>query len=232
MYEELKKRVYEANWQLVNYGLVILTFGNVSQLDREKGVMAIKPSGVDYKQMSPEDMVVLNLDGQVVEGKLRPSSDTATHLYLYRAWPAISGIAHAHSDFATSFAQARTEIPILGTTQSDFCPGPVPVTRQLTKEEVNSEYELNTGKVIVERFEHLNPSHFPACLVNGHGPFAWGKSAEAAVDNLLHLEKIARMALMTGLINPEASTLKDYLIKKHFERKHGPTAYYGQRKEK
>ncbi len=232
MYEELKKTVWEANLQLVNYGLVILTFGNVSQVDREKGVIAIKPSGIDYQQMSPEDMVVLSLDGQVVEGRWRPSSDTPTHLYLYRAWPAIGGIAHAHSDWATSFAQAGVEIPILGTTQADFCPGAVPVTRELTEEEVKGEYELNTGKVIVERFEHLNPAHFPACLVNGHGPFAWGQSAAAAVDNLLHLEKIARMALLTRLIKPETPELKDYLIKKHFERKHGPKAYYGQRKEK
>jgi L-ribulose-5-phosphate 4-epimerase len=232
MYEELKKRVFEANLQLVDYGLVILTFGNVSQLDREKGVMAIKPSGVAYKQMQPEDMVILDLDGRVVEGSLRPSSDAPTHLYLYRSWPAIGGIAHAHSDWATSFAQAGVEIPVLGTTQADFCPGAVPVTRELTEEEVKGEYELNTGKVIVERFEHLDPAHFPACLVSGHGPFAWGKSGGEAVDHLLHLEIIARMAAMTKLINPETEELKNYLVKKHFERKHGPQAYYGQRKEK
>ncbi|MFA4925757.1 MAG: L-ribulose-5-phosphate 4-epimerase [Candidatus Aminicenantales bacterium] len=232
MYDELKKRVFEANLQLVEYGLVILTFGNVSQIDREKGFMAIKPSGVAYKQMQPADMVVLDLNGRVVEGSLRPSSDAPTHLHLYRFWPDIGGIAHAHSDFATSFAQAGAEIPVLGTTQADFCPGPVPVTRQLIEEEVNSDYELNTGRIIVERFRLLDPAHFPACLVSGHGPFAWGKSAQEAVDNLLHLEKIARMAAITRLINPETEELKNYLIKKHFARKHGPQAYYGQRKEK
>ncbi|MGB9763766.1 MAG: L-ribulose-5-phosphate 4-epimerase [Candidatus Saccharicenans sp.] len=232
MYEDLKKRVYEANLRLVKYGLVILTFGNVSEIDREKGVLAIKPSGVDYERMTPADMVVLNLEGRVVDGHLRPSSDTPTHIYLYKSFPGIRGIAHAHSDYATAFAQARTEIPCLGTTQADFAPGPIPVTRELSEEEVSSDYELNTGKVIAERFALLDPIQYPACLVAGHGPFAWGKSGSEAADNLLDLEKIAKMAFITRLINPEARPLKDYLLKKHFERKHGPKAYYGQGKEK
>lgn len=232
MYEELKKRVYEANLRLVEYGLVVLTFGNVSEIDREKGVMAIKPSGVEYEKMTPEDIVVLDLNGRLVDGNLRPSSDTPTHLYLYNSFSSIGGIAHAHSDYATAFAQAGIEIPCLGTTHADHFPGSVPITRELKEEEVSTDYELNTGKVIVERFRELDPLHFPACLVSGHGPFAWGKSARQAVDNLLALEKIAKMAALTLFINPEAKNLKDYLIKKHFERKHGPKAYYGQRKEK
>jgi L-ribulose-5-phosphate 4-epimerase len=232
MYEELKKRVFEANLKLVEYGLVVLTFGNVSEVDRENGVMAIKPSGVEYEKMTPEDIVVLDLNGRQVDGNLRPSSDTPTHLYLYNSFVGIGGIAHAHSDLATAFAQAGLEIPCLGTTQADHFPGPVPITRVLKEEEVAGDYELNTGKVIVERFNQLDPFHFPACLVSGHGPFAWGKSAREAVDNLLALEKIARMAAITLSINPGAESLKDYLIKKHFERKHGPKAYYGQRKEK
>jgi len=232
MYEDLKKQVWEANLKLVEYGLVILTFGNVSQVDREKGVMAIKPSGVAYDRMKPEDMVVLDLDGKQVEGRLQPSSDTATHLHLYRAFREIGGIAHAHSQFATAFAQAGLEIPCLGTTQADFCPGAVPLTRTLTEAEVLSDYELNTGRVIAERFAQLDPGHYPACLVSGHGPFAWGKSGQEAVENLLLLENIARLAALTLRLNPGATELEDYLIKKHFERKHGPKAYYGQRKEK
>lgn len=232
MYEELKKRVYEANLRLVEYDLVVLTFGNVSEVDREKGVMAIKPSGVEYEKMTPDDIVVLDLNGRLVEGNLRPSSDTPTHLYLYNSFSSIGGIAHAHSDYATAFAQAGIEIPCLGTTHADHFPGPVPITRVLEEEEVAGDYELNTGKVIAERFSQLDPLHFPACLVSGHGPFAWGKSAREAVDNLLALEKIAKMAALTLFINPEAKNLKNYLIKKHFERKHGPKAYYGQRKEK
>jgi len=177
-------------------------------------------------------MVVLDLDGKQVEGRLQPSSDTATHLHLYRAFREIGGIAHAHSQFATAFAQAGLEIPCLGTTQADFCPGAVPLTRTLTEAEVLSDYELNTGRVIAERFAQLDPGHYPACLVSGHGPFAWGKSGQEAVENLLLLENIARLAALTLHLNPGATELEDYLIKKHFERKHGPKAYYGQRKEK
>ena len=232
MYKELKQRVLEANLKLVEYGLVILTFGNVSEMDRDKGVVAIKPSGVSYDKMTVEDIAVLDFNGIQVEGHLQPSSDAPTHLHLYAVFKNISGIAHAHSDYATAFAQAGKEIPSLGTTQADFFPGPVPLTRDLTEREVAKEYELNTGKVIVERFRLLDPLHFPACLVSGHGPFAWGKSASEAVDNLFALEKIARMAALTLFINPEAKNLKDSLIKTHFERKHGPRAYYGQRKEK
>lgn len=231
MYEELKKRVYEANLKLVEYGLVILTFGNVSQVDREKGVMAIKPSGIPYENLTAEDIVVLDLSGKKIEGELQPSSDTPTHLFLYTSFTAIGGLAHAHSEYATAFAQAGEPIPCYGTTQADFFPGYIPVTRELKETEVLADYELNTGKVISERFQHLDPLHYPACLVAGHGPFAWGKSAREAVDNLLALEKIAKMALLTRLLNPEAKSLKEYLIKKHFERKHGPKAYYGQRKE-
>ncbi|MCX8161327.1 MAG: L-ribulose-5-phosphate 4-epimerase AraD [Candidatus Saccharicenans sp.] len=232
MYEDLKHRVWEANLKLVEYGLVILTFGNVSQVDREKGVMAIKPSGVSYEQMKPQDMVVLDLNGQQLEGRLQPSSDTPTHLFLYTHFPGIGGIAHAHSEYATAFAQAGEEIPCLGTTHADFFPGPIPSTRELEEGEVLSDYEQNTGKVIVERFKNLDPAHYPACLVAGHGPFAWGQSGAEAVDHLLALEKIAKMALLTRLAKPGAKNLPAYLIKKHFERKHGPKAYYGQRKEK
>lgn len=232
MFEELKKRVFQANLKLVEYRLVILTFGNASEIDREKGVVAIKPSGLDYDRMTPEDMVVVDLQGRIVEGHWKPSSDTPTHLHLYRSFPGLQGIAHAHSVYATAYAQARTEIPVLGTTHADFAPGPIPVTRELSEEEVFSDYELNTGKVMVERFSGLDPLQYPACLVAGHGPFAWGTSARAAVENLLILEHLARMALLTGLINPSAGELNSYLIKKHFERKHGPKAYYGQRKEK
>ncbi len=231
MYEDLKKRVYEANLRLVEYHLVILTFGNASEIDREKGVVAIKPSGLEYERMTPDDMVVVDLDGRVIEGHWKPSSDTPTHLYLYRTFPEIKGIAHAHSEYATAYAQARTEIPCLGTTHADFAPGPIPVTRPLSEEEVHTDYELNTGRVIAERFSELNPLHYPACLVAGHGPFAWGSSARAAVENLLILEHLAKMAFTTGLINPSVKELNSYLIKKHFERKHGPKAYYGQRKE-
>lgn len=232
MYEDLKQRVFEANLKLVEHGLVILTFGNVSEVDREKGVMAIKPSGVAYDRMKPDDMVVLDLSGKQVEGRLQPSSDTPTHLVLYTSFPVIGGIAHAHSEYATAFAQAGEEIPCYGTTQADFFPGHVPSTRELKEEEVLNDYEQNTGKVIVERFKHLDPTHYPACLVTGHGPFAWGQSAREAVDHLLALERIARMALLTRLVKPGVKDLPEYLIKKHFERKHGPKAYYGQRKEK
>lgn len=232
MYEDLKQRVWEANLKLVEYGLVILTFGNVSEVDRDKGMMAIKPSGVSYEKMKPEDIVVLDLTGRQVEGSLQPSSDTPTHLYLYTAFKEIGGIAHAHSEYATAFAQAGEEIPCYGTTQADFFPGHIPSTRNLKESEVLNDYEQNTGKVIVELFQHLNPAHYPACLVSGHGPFAWGRSGREAVDHLLALEKIAKMALLTRLINPGTKSLKEYLVKKHFERKHGPKAYYGQRKEK
>ncbi len=232
MYEDLKQRVWEANLKLVEYGLVILTFGNVSEVDRDHGVMAIKPSGVAYEKMKPEDIVVLDLNGRQMEGSLQPSSDTPTHLYLYTAFREIGGIAHAHSEYATAFAQAGEEIPCYGTTQADFFPGHIPSTRNLEESEVLNDYEQNTGKVIVERFKQLDPAHYPACLVSGHGPFAWGRSGREAVDHLLALEKIARMALLTRLINPGARSLKEYLVKKHFERKHGPKAYYGQRKEK
>jgi L-ribulose-5-phosphate 4-epimerase len=232
MFEELKKRVFEANLKLVEHHLVILTFGNVSEIDREKGVVAIKPSGLDYERMKPEDMVVVDLEGKVVEGRWRPSSDTPTHLHLYRSFPSLKGIAHAHSEYATAFAQAQTEIPCLGTTHADFAPGPIPVTRLLSAEEVLGDYELNTGKVIAERFSGLDPLQYPACLVAGHGPFAWGNSARAAVENLLILEYLAKVAFLTRVINPQAGELNSYLIKKHFERKHGPKAYYGQGKEK
>ncbi len=232
MLNELKKRVYEANLDLVGHGLAFLTFGNVSGIDRRRGVVAIKPSGVGTEDMKAADIVLVSLDGRVVESKLRPSSDTPTHLALYRAFPAIGGIAHAHSEYATMFAQAGQEIPCLGTTHADYFPGPVPLTRRLTKSEVERDYEANTGKVIVERFRRLDPAATPAVLVAGHGPFAWGDSPEEAVRCAFLLDRIAKMALGTLLIAPGCGPLPGHLLRRHFERKHGPRAYYGQKKGK
>ena len=230
MLKELKERVYKANLDLVGHGLVILTFGNTSGIDRRRGVVAIKPSGVGYEEIKPADIVLVDLDGRRVEGKLRPSSDTPTHLALYRAFPAIGGIAHAHSEYATMYAQAGLEIPCLGTTHADHFRGPVPVTRMLTKAEVEHDYEANTGKVIVERFRRLDPAATPAVLVAGHGPFAWGKSPEDAVRNALVLEQVAKIALGTHFLAPGCGPLPDHLLRRHFERKHGPQATYGQKK--
>ena len=232
MLKELKERVYKANLDLVGHGLVILTFGNVSGIDRRRGVVAIKPSGVGYEEMKPADIVLVSLDGRLIESKLRPSSDTPTHLALYRAFSTIGGIAHAHSEYATMFAQAGREIPCLGTTHADYFPGSVPLTRRLTKNEVERDYEANTGKVIVERFRRLDPAGTPGVLVAGHGPFAWGDSPEEAVRGALLLDRVAKMAFGTLLLSPGCEPLPGHLLRRHFERKHGPRAYYGQKKGK
>ncbi len=230
MLDSLKKEVLDANLALVRHGLVILTWGNVSAIDRRSGRVVIKPSGVAYDTMTAADMVVTDLDGAVVEGALRPSSDLPTHLALYRAWPEVGGIVHTHSDHATMFAQACREIPCFGTTHADHFHGPVPVTRVLTGAEVAGDYEAATGAVIVERFRGLIPAHVPAVLVANHGPFAWGPDAGKAVQNAVALEAVARMALGTRQINPATGPIPAYVLEKHFGRKHGPNAYYGQGK--
>jgi len=231
MLAKLKKEVWRANLDLVRYGLVILTFGNASGIDRKKGLVVIKPSGVSYDDMKPSDMVVIGLDGKVAEGTLNPSSDTPTHLALYRAFPGIGGIVHAHSEYATMFAQAAKEILCLGTTHADHFHGPVPVTRLLTKREVKADYEGNTGRVIVERFAGLDAIGTPAVLVAGHGPFAWGKTPGEAARNALVLERTAKTALGTLTLDPGRRRLPGYIVEKHFQRKHGPHATYGQKKE-
>ncbi len=227
--EELRKRVYQANIDLVDLGLVTLTWGNVSGLDRESGIVAIKPSGVDYKDLAPENLVLVDLAGNRVEGDLNPSSDTPTHLELYRAFDRIAGVAHTHSDYAGMFAQARLAIPCLGTTHADHFNGEVPLTRMITQDEVEADYEGSTGKVIVERFERIDPWEMPAVLVAAHGAFAWGSSPEGAVINSLALEKTAKMAWGTLSLAPEVPPFPEYLLRKHYQRKHGPQAYYGQK---
>lgn len=229
MLKDLKEQVWQANLDLVKFNLVILTFGNVSGFDKRRGLLAIKPSGVSYKDLRPVDILVVDLDGKVVEGKLNPSSDTPTHLALYKAFPEIGGISHAHSVYATTFAQAVTEIPCFGTTHADQFNGPVPVTRFLTRKEVLTDYEGNTGKVIIERFARIKPLEMPAVLVAGHGPFSWGRTPEEAVQNNLVLENVAKMALLTRLANPKIKDLPSYVLNKHYQRKHGPQAYYGQK---
>lgn len=233
MLEDLKKKVYHANMRLVDEGLVVLTWGNVSGRDPETGFFVIKPSGVPYGMLKPRDMVVMNLEGHVVEGQCRPSSDTPTHLELYRAFPTVGGIVHTHSIEATAWAQAQREIPCYGTTHADQFHGAVPLTRYLTEAEVKEAYELNTGKVIVEHFKDRDPLERPGVLVPGHGPFAWGKDAMKAVDNAVALEAIARLARLTEQLRgaPEAvkTELPAYVGEKHYQRKHGPNAYYGQK---
>ncbi len=230
MLEALKREVCEANLQLVREGLVIQTFGNVSGVDRASGCLVIKPSGVGYDGLKPEQMVVLSLKtGQVVEGTFNPSSDTPTHLVLYRAFPELGGIVHTHSAQATAWAQARREIPPLGTTHADFFGGAVPCTRALKPAEIKGEYEANTGNVIVARFRGLDPLTRPGVLVASHGPFAWGRSVKEAVKHAVALEFIARLASETYQINPAARPMPAVLLEKHFSRKHGPGAYYGQR---
>ena len=230
MLESLKKQVCEANLELVKRGVVIYTWGNVSGIDREKGLMVIKPSGVDYDGMKPEDMVVVDLiSGDVVEGKYRPSSDTDTHLELYRAFPSIGGITHTHSINAVAFAQAGLEIPALGTTHADYFYGVIPCTRELSREEVENAYELNTGKVIVECLKErsIDPMAIPGIVVKNHGPFAWGKDAGTSVYHAVVMDVIAEMDLKTLMLNPKA-TMAQYVLDKHYMRKHGPNAYYGQ----
>lgn len=234
MLEELKEKVYRANLQLVEYGLVVLTWGNVSEIDRESGLFVIKPSGVPYDKMTADDMVVMNLKGEKVEGKLNPSSDTPTHLALYNSFDNIAGIVHTHSSWACSWAQAGRDVPAYGTTHADFANGAVPCTRGLTEEEVKGEYELNTGKVIVADFvkRNISPDECPAVLVHRHGPFAWGKDAFKAVENALILEEVCKMASRTERIAAMSSDsnigIEQYLLDKHYQRKHGANAYYGQ----
>lgn len=230
MLEELKKRVYEANISLVKHGLVALTWGNVSAIDRESGLVVIKPSGVSYDEMTAEDMVVVDLEGKTVEGKYRPSSDTPTHVYLYKKFPKIGGVVHTHSQYATSWAQAGRRIPPYGTTHADAFYGSVPCVRALTKAEVEGEYELNTGKVIAEAYEKIDYEAVPAVLVKSHGPFTWGETPEKAVEYAVTLEVVAKMAMDTERINPEAKEVDKYLMNKHYFRKHGAGAYYGQKK--
>ncbi len=234
MLEQLKEEVLQANLDLVKHGLVVLTWGNVSGIDRSQNLIVIKPSGVDYDKLTTESMVVVNFEGKVVEGNNRPSSDTPTHIEIYKSFPEIGGITHTHSNFATMFSQACREIPCYGTTHADHFYGAIPLTRFLTKEEVEAVYELNTGKVIVERFEKLNPLATPGVLVAGHAPFAFGKDALTSVRNAFIIERVAEMAYGTLLINQSSGTfnsaiLPNYISEKHYQRKHGPNAYYGQK---
>ena len=231
-YSEIKKIVYEANMELPKLDLVIFTWGNVSQVDRDKNVMAIKPSGVDYDNLKPEDIVILDLEsGKVIEGNLNPSSDTDTHLLLYQNFEALGGIVHTHSTWAVSWAQACRDLPAYGTTHADTFYGNVPATRKLTNEEIHSEYEKNTGKVIIETFEkrEIDPLAVPGVLVSGHGPFTFGENAEKAVHNAKVLEECCRMATLTELANPKINRIEQGLLDKHYMRKHGPNAYYGQK---
>ncbi|MBO4761671.1 MAG: L-ribulose-5-phosphate 4-epimerase [Bacteroidales bacterium] len=230
MLEELKDKVCRANLDLVRHGLVIFTWGNVSAIDRSYGLVVIKPSGVSYDDMKPSDMVVVDLDGNVVEGDLNPSSDTPTHLALYRAFPEIGGIVHTHSTYATAWAQAGKDIPNIGTTHSDYFHEAIPCTGDMTEQEVRGEYELETGNVIVRRFRGMNPMQTPGVLVKNHGPFAWGKDAADAVHNSVVLEQVAKMAFIAYSVNPDL-TMNPLLVEKHFLRKHGPGAYYGQKKK-
>lgn len=232
---ELQERVYRVNMQLVAARLVVLTWGNASAVDRKAGVVAIKPSGIPYETMRAADIVLLSLEtGQVVEGspaKLRPSSDTPTHLHLYKSFESIGGVVHMHSTYATSFAQAQREIPCLGTTHADAFYGCVPLTRPLTGEEIQGEYELNTGRVITQTLKErkLDPLHVPGILVASHGPFAWGGTVEKAIENAITMEAVAEMAMHTYAINPGIGPVPQALMDKHFQRKHGPRAYYGQK---
>jgi len=228
---ELKEQVWKANLDLAKYKLITLSFGNVSGIDQNRGFVVIKPSGVSYYEAKPEDMVVVDLEGNVVDSRLNPSSDTPTHLELYKAFEQIGGVTHTHSEYATIFAQACKEIPCFGTTHADYFNGKIPVTRFLSEKEVKDDYEGNTGKVIVERFKELNPLEIPAVLVAGHGPFSWGKTPSESVENSLILEKVAKMAFGTLQINSKSGSLPEYLLQKHYLRKHGPDAYYGQKKQ-
>ncbi|MGM9551680.1 MAG: L-ribulose-5-phosphate 4-epimerase [Clostridia bacterium] len=232
MLEALKEAVLQANLELPKKNLVTYTWGNVSGIDREKGLVVIKPSGVSYDEMKASDMVVLDLKGNKVEGDMRPSSDTPTHIALYNQYPELGGVVHTHSRWATVWAQAGMSIPPLGTTHADYFYGAIPCTRRLTKEEIEGEYELNTGKVIIETFTNLgvNPVHVPGVVCYSHGPFAWGKNPDEAVHNAVVMEEVAMMALNTKLLNPSIGDVDSYLLDKHFLRKHGANAYYGQGK--
>jgi L-ribulose-5-phosphate 4-epimerase len=230
--EPLRKEVLEANLDLVRRGLVVFTFGNASACDRESGLAVIKPSGVPYEKLSLEDLVVTDLNGKIVEGKLRPSSDLPTHLALYRAWNHINGVVHTHSRYATAWAQANKEIPCFGTTHADYFHGPVPLTRQMTPQEIESAYELETGHVIIERLNGLDPLTTPAALISGHAPFCWGATVTDAAHTASVLEEVAHVALLTVTINAESGCLPEAQHHKHFFRKHGATAYYGQKSAK
>ena len=231
MLETLKQAVWAANMELPRRGLVVYTWGNVSGIDREKGLVVIKPSGVEYEQLTPEKLVVLDLEGHIAEGDLNPSSDTKTHLELYKAFPALGGIVHTHSPYAAAWAQAGEDIPCYGTTHADYFYGPVPCTRGLTREELDEDYEKNTGRVIVETFtgRGIDPVHVPAVICRSHGPFAWGKTAAEAVYHAAVLEEVAKMALLTRQVKQDAEAALAHVVEKHFMRKHGPNAYYGQK---
>ena len=232
MLEELKKKVFEANMELPRRGLVTYTWGNVSGIDREKGLFVIKPSGVEYDELRPEDLVVMDLSGKKVEGELNPSSDTKTHLVLYNAFPQLGGIVHTHSPYAVGWAQAGEDIPCFGTTHADYFYGPVPCARHLTKEELDEGYELNTGNVIVETFQKrgIDPVAVPAVICHSHGPFAWGKDAAQAVYHAVVLEEVAKMAMFTRQVRRDTPPAPQHIQDKHYMRKHGPNAYYGQKK--
>lgn len=227
MLEQLKLTVYQANLDLVKHGLVIFTWGNASGIDRGQGLVVIKPSGVSYDEMKPEHMVVVDLEGNVIEGDLKPSSDTPTHLELYKSFFNIGGVVHTHSTYATAWAQAGIDLPNIGTTHADYFSTDIPCTDDMTQEQVEGEYEKDTGTVIVERFQSLNPDHTPGVLVKNHGPFSWGRDVNDAVHNAVVMEQVAKMASVSYSVNP-ALTMNPHLIKKHFFRKHGPGAYYGQ----
>ena len=231
MLEDLKQAVWEANLRLPKHNLVTFTWGNVSGIDRQKGLMVIKPSGVEYDALKPSDLVVVDLEtGKTVEGELNPSSDTDTHLVLYRAFPNIGGVVHTHSRWATIFAQAGRGVPALGTTHGDYFYGEIPCTRRMTAEEIGGRYELETGNVIVERFRHLDPDSVPAVLVHSHGPFCWGRDAKEAVHNAVVLEEVAFMAWHNLAMDAALPPMQQELLDKHFLRKHGKNAYYGQKK--
>lgn len=229
MYEKLREDVCQANIQLDKRRLIIYSWGNVSGIDRENQVLAIKPSGVSYDELTPEKIVLVDLAGSVIEGERNPSSDTPTHLELYRNFKNIGGVCHTHSPKATMWAQGCREIPCFGTTHADYFYGPIPVTEQMTREQIESDYELNTGRVIIRRFENIDPLQMPAVLVAGHGPFTWGKTPAASVENAVVLEQIAAMSLGTITINPEQKGISQVLLDKHYLRKHGKNAYYGQK---
>lgn len=230
MLDALRDEVFNANIDLVDSGLVVLTWGNASGIDRKNGLVVIKPSGVPYADMRPADLVIVDLDGNKVEGDLRPSSDLPTHLELYKAWPDIGGVVHTHSKFGTAFAQACLPVPILGTTHADFCPGPIPCVRALTQAEVEEGYEKNTGAAVIGHYRDnsLSPLEYPGAVLSHHGPFTWGKNALKAAENAIILESVAEMALLTGQLNPSV-TFPGHIIDKHYQRKHGPNAYYGQK---
>jgi L-ribulose-5-phosphate 4-epimerase len=228
---ELKEKVWKANLDLVKYELVTHTFGNVSGMDHDQGLVVIKPSGMAYDALMPDDMVVVDLEGNTIDSRLNPSSDTPSHLAIYKAFPQVSGITHTHSEYATMFAQANKEIPCLGTTHADHFFGPVPVTRMMTEAEIAADYEKNTGLVVIERFADINPMEMPGVLVASHGVFTWGKSPEEAVLNAMILENIAKMAWGTLMLDARRDGIPDSLLNKHFRRKHGPDAYYGQNKK-